>query len=211
VPLLRDDRLLGVLDVDSPHLNRFSAADRQGLERFAAILADGILRREPTARAASPAPMRRKDRQEDDIREIFGVIDRCRVLRVGFDAPDGPYIVPLNFGWEMDGDTPVFYMHCALRGRKLELLAARDRVGFEMDCSHALIEGPRACDYSYRYESIVGCGRAFILDDPEEKARALSKIMLHQAGREIPVSADQVDGVAVLCLRATQFRCKRRL
>jgi len=37
VPLISGDRLLGVLDVDSPHLNRFSDADRRLFEQLAAI------------------------------------------------------------------------------------------------------------------------------------------------------------------------------
>ena len=39
VPLLKDGRLLGVLDLDSPFPGRFDAADQAGLERIAAILA----------------------------------------------------------------------------------------------------------------------------------------------------------------------------
>lgn len=39
VPLLRGDTLLGVLDLDSPRLNRFDAEDQAGLERLAAIIA----------------------------------------------------------------------------------------------------------------------------------------------------------------------------
>jgi GAF domain-containing protein len=37
VPLIRDGELLGVLDIDSPRLARFDDADREGLERLAAI------------------------------------------------------------------------------------------------------------------------------------------------------------------------------
>ena len=37
VPLLDGDRLLGVLDLDSPDLARFDDADRAGLERVAAL------------------------------------------------------------------------------------------------------------------------------------------------------------------------------
>jgi len=40
VPLLRAGRLLGVLDVDSPELARFDAADQAGLERLARIFLD---------------------------------------------------------------------------------------------------------------------------------------------------------------------------
>jgi GAF domain-containing protein len=36
VPLVIDDRLVGVLDIDSPSLDRFSAADQAGIERVCA-------------------------------------------------------------------------------------------------------------------------------------------------------------------------------
>ena len=34
VPIRRDGRVVGVLDIDSPRLNRFTEADREGLEAF---------------------------------------------------------------------------------------------------------------------------------------------------------------------------------
>jgi L-methionine (R)-S-oxide reductase len=42
IPLLRGDELLGVLDLDSPKLRRFGAADRQGLEALAKIFVDSV-------------------------------------------------------------------------------------------------------------------------------------------------------------------------
>lgn len=38
VPLIKNERLLGVLDIDSPRLSRFDAIDREGLEEVARIL-----------------------------------------------------------------------------------------------------------------------------------------------------------------------------
>ena len=38
IPLFNKDALIGVLDIDSPLFNRFSDADKEGLERFAKIL-----------------------------------------------------------------------------------------------------------------------------------------------------------------------------
>ncbi|MBA8878341.1 GAF domain-containing protein [Phyllobacterium myrsinacearum] len=37
VPLIHDDTILGVLDLDSPHLGRFDSIDQIGLERLVAI------------------------------------------------------------------------------------------------------------------------------------------------------------------------------
>ncbi|MDD1960482.1 GAF domain-containing protein [Pseudomonas sp. 39004] len=37
IPLVKEGRLIGVLDLDSPKLGRFSEADQQGMERLVAI------------------------------------------------------------------------------------------------------------------------------------------------------------------------------
>jgi L-methionine (R)-S-oxide reductase len=38
VPLIKDGKLIGVLDIDSPEKNRFDALDQEKLEEFAAVL-----------------------------------------------------------------------------------------------------------------------------------------------------------------------------
>lgn len=38
VPLRKEGKVIGVLDIDSPVLDRFSQADKEGLEAFAAIV-----------------------------------------------------------------------------------------------------------------------------------------------------------------------------
>ena len=42
IPLALNDKLFGVLDIDSPQFNRFSDLDRQGLEKFAQILCNNL-------------------------------------------------------------------------------------------------------------------------------------------------------------------------
>lgn len=42
VPLVKDGRLLGVLDIDSPSRARFDADDQAGLERIAARFVDAV-------------------------------------------------------------------------------------------------------------------------------------------------------------------------
>jgi L-methionine (R)-S-oxide reductase len=42
VPLVRNDELVGVLDLDSPRTDRFGAADQAGIERLAAIWVDAL-------------------------------------------------------------------------------------------------------------------------------------------------------------------------
>ena len=42
IPLMRGGEVVGVLDIDSPLFDRFSEADRRGLEQFASILSEFI-------------------------------------------------------------------------------------------------------------------------------------------------------------------------
>ncbi len=46
VPLIADGRLLGVLDIDSPHTDRFSEADQQGIENFCVTFVCALERNE---------------------------------------------------------------------------------------------------------------------------------------------------------------------
>ncbi|TDL88425.1 GAF domain-containing protein [Vibrio vulnificus] len=42
IPLMKDGKLLGVLDIDSPITDRFDEVDQQGLEKFAEILSNHL-------------------------------------------------------------------------------------------------------------------------------------------------------------------------
>ena len=42
VPLFKEGKVIGVLDIDSPHYSRFDERDRVGLEEFAKIIEKAI-------------------------------------------------------------------------------------------------------------------------------------------------------------------------
>src|SRR4051794_18623335 len=42
IPLIKDGKLIGVLDIDSPEKNRFDALDQEKLEEFVAVLIEHI-------------------------------------------------------------------------------------------------------------------------------------------------------------------------
>ena len=66
--------------------------------------------------------MRRKDREITSFDEQLKIIDQCDVVRLGLVDDDGyPYILPLNFGYEVIDDDLVLYFHGALEGYKYEL------------------------------------------------------------------------------------------
>ena len=75
--------------------------------------------------------MRRKDRQVTDWQEICAILDACQVLHLGLQGADGPYVVPLSFGWEEQAGRIVLYFHGASAGKKAALLEAQPLVCIE--------------------------------------------------------------------------------
>ena len=72
--------------------------------------------------------MRRKDREITDREEIRAILERARVLHLGINAGGRPYVVPLHYGLAWSDGLPVFYVHGAREGRKLDLLRRDNRV-----------------------------------------------------------------------------------
>ena len=53
--------------------------------------------------------MRRKDREITDFQEILEIIRKCDVCRIALNDEEFPYMVPLNFGMDVQGDQIYFY------------------------------------------------------------------------------------------------------
>ena len=69
--------------------------------------------------------MRRRDREITDKQDILEVMRKCDVCRIALHDGDYPYIVPLNFGLQVENDMPVLYFHGALEGKKYEEMSLR--------------------------------------------------------------------------------------
>ena len=74
------------------------------------------------------------------------------------------YEVPLNFGYTCEDGAFTFYCHSAKEGKKLDVIRKNASVAFEMDCQNALQHGETACTHSYYYASVLGEGKAEILE-----------------------------------------------
>ena len=154
--------------------------------------------------------MRRAERAVEDPLQICKILDRCRVLHLGMHTPEGPYVVPLNFGYAYENGAFSFVFHCAHEGRKLDCLALDPRVCVEVDGGHALIEGTSACVYGFHYQSVIGFGRAERVTDPAEKACCLSLLMRHQTGRDFSFTPAQAAGVTVCRVSVHTLTAKAR-
>ena len=145
--------------------------------------------------------MRRKDRELKTLEEMMEVLRACKVCRMAMVDGERPYVLPLNFGAEREGDGIAVYLHCAKEGRKLEILRRNPRVCLEMDCEHGLIEAEKACNYGYTFASVLGEGTAEILEDPAEQRHGLTVLMEQQTGKHFSFTDAEASAVAVLRVR----------
>ena len=144
--------------------------------------------------------MRRHDREIAERERIDEIIESCEVLRLGLNAEDGPYIVPLNFGYA-PGSPAKFYFHGAKEGRKAEMIGSGCKAGFELDTGHRLRSAELGCKHTYFYRSVVGTGLVEPVTNLGEKKQALSLIMAHyRKDRAFSFTDEQAQSVAVFCL-----------
>jgi uncharacterized protein len=153
--------------------------------------------------------MRRKDREITDFNEIMSVIKKCSVCRIAFFDDTYPYIVPLNYGAESEGQRITLYFHCANAGKKLDLLRRNKNVAFEVDCPGIFIDGEKACDSSMGFESVCGNGSMETVGD-SEKLHALALLMRQYSSKQqFDFDENEVKAVTVLKLTVNDIAGKR--
>ena len=158
--------------------------------------------------------MRRKDREVLDEVKIDKFIRNCDCCRIGFYDKENNevYIIPLNFGYSHVDNKRVFYFHGAKEGRKIELISKTKKVSFEMDSNHELIIGKMACNYSERYQSVMGTGLISFVEDKDEKIAALNEIMFQSTGKkDWDFPEPMLNGVAVFMIEVISLSCKEHL
>ncbi len=138
--------------------------------------------------------MKRKEKEIIDIDGIEKVITSANMCRIGLTDGDEPYVVPLCFGYERGA----LYFHGALEGRKTEFIKKNNRVCFEMDTDVEIVASEKPCKWGVKYRSVIGTGRASILQNAEEKTRTLRLIMKKYSDNEFSFSKSEMDSVMVV-------------
>ena len=155
--------------------------------------------------------MRRKDREITDKSLIDAFLAREHILRIGFYDKGEIYIVPVNYGYSNIDHKYSFYFHGARAGRKYELAKAQPQVGFEIDGDYQLVEGVVACEYSAKFQSVIGTGTLCLVEDKEEKVRGLNAIMKQTTQKDVwEYEEEMLEAVAVFRLDVEKLSCKAK-
>lgn len=123
--------------------------------------------------------MRRHDKKITDRSLIDSIIEQARVCRLAVADNHRPYIVPVCFGY----DGTAIYIHGASEGTKVRILEKNNTVCFEFESECDIVGADKACNWSVKYRSVVGFGKAFFITDAEEKRLALDTIKNHYTDR----------------------------
>ncbi|MGQ0540537.1 MAG: pyridoxamine 5'-phosphate oxidase family protein [Blastocatellia bacterium] len=130
-----------------------------------------------------------------DRETIYAILDEAFICHVGFIVDSQPYVIPTGFA--RIGDD--LYIHGSAASRMLQNLAK----GIDVCVTATLIDGlvlaRSAFHHSINYRSVVILGKAELIEDAEEKNKALEAFTEHI----IPGRWDEVRWPTELELKAT--------
>lgn len=151
--------------------------------------------------------MRRKDREVTDMKEIISIMKRCDVCRLAWNADPVPYVIPLNFGLEVQGEKITLWFHGALESAKYQFFD--QPAAFEMDVNDGYFykEDKKSC--TMLFESVIGQGKIRMVEG-EEKRKGLRLIMEHAHMQEMPWDPGVEKMTRVYCLEVENLSAKRR-
>ena len=137
--------------------------------------------------------MRRKEKEIVERERLMSILERSRTMRLGLSDGDEPYVVPVSFGVEENA----IYVHSAPEGRKLDVIRKNPMVCFEVDEGELRVKG-EPCTWGMRYESVIGWGRAKIIEEREAKEAGLGAIVRHYGASPPFRFDDSIDRTVVI-------------
>ena len=151
--------------------------------------------------------MRKKEKEITDHGELEAIIRKSSVCRLGMVDKGIPYIVPLSFGYHNNA----LFLHGAKKGRKIDMITANPNVCFEFDHIMGTVKSEKACNWSMKFQSIIGYGTASFLQSKEEKKNALTIIMAQYSDKEFTFPDTMLEATAVIQLSIESMTGKQSL
>ena len=138
--------------------------------------------------------MRRKEKEITEASAIEAIIQKSLVCRLALSDGNFPYIVPLCFGYR----DKVLYFHSSLKGKKIDIIRKNQNICFEFDINTEIVKAEDACHWSMKYQSVIGFGKAVLLEDLDEKRKALNIIMSQYSDRTFQFNDATLKGTVVI-------------
>jgi len=138
--------------------------------------------------------MRRSEKEITDESSIEAIINASLVCRLALSDGKQPYIVPLSFGYQ----DRTLYFHSAIEGKKIDIIKINNRICFEFDINTEILEAEKACKWGIKYQSVIGFGKAVLVENIEEKQKALNIIISHYSDRNFQFPDKAIKKTAII-------------
>ena len=129
--------------------------------------------------------MRRKDKEITEQKDMDAIMKKAQICRLGVSYESMVYIIPMSFGYT----DRVLYFHSAPEGLKLMILRENPKACFEVEFDTQVIPSERGCNWTMRYQSVIGFGEVEFIEDLEEKRKAF-QIIMQQYGGDLKLVED---------------------
>ncbi|MDD6966789.1 MAG: pyridoxamine 5'-phosphate oxidase family protein [Candidatus Faecousia sp.] len=154
--------------------------------------------------------MTRREFEVKDPGVIRDILDGSKFLHLGLVDDGMPYVVPMNYGYKMEDGKLTLYLHSAVKGYKLDVIAKNPTCCFEMDWGVEPFEGKIPCQYGITYYSLMGRGKAVLVEDVKEKEAAMTLLMKAQTGKDFEFNERLVSIVSVIRIDVSEYTAKHR-
>ena len=154
--------------------------------------------------------MTKREFEVTDPVEIQKILQESKILHLGLIDEGTLYIVPMNYGYTFENGKIILYLHSAVEGYKLDVIGKNATCCFEMECGVEPFAGKIACQYGVAYYSLMGRGKAVIVDDVAEKEKAMALLMKAQTGKDFEFDEKLVSIVSVIRLDIDEYTAKHR-
>lgn len=151
--------------------------------------------------------MRRKEKEITDRSAIDAVIKRAEFCHLALTDGEQPYVVAMNFGHK----DSTLYFHTAPEGRKIDLIRKNPKVCFLCYVDIETVESDEACGWTMKYKSVIGEGRARIIDDPQAKIKALDIVMEHYSDQAFTYSEKALEKMVIVEVKISRLTGKQSL
>ena len=150
--------------------------------------------------------MRKANQEITDKSIIEEILKQSAICRIGMIDNGLPYVLPFNYGYK---DNRI-YIHCAVAGKKIDILRKNPVVCFEIEGKAELVKNDKACKWATTYRSIVGYGTVEIITDFFQKQKGLEIIMAHNGAPELTdFNSKQINSMLILRLEIKRLAAKQ--
>ncbi|MGC9398460.1 MAG: pyridoxamine 5'-phosphate oxidase family protein [Anaerolineae bacterium] len=151
--------------------------------------------------------LRRSEKAISDRATLREILRGQKYLTLALCRDHEPYLVTMNYGFDVDANC--FYLHCAGKGKKVDIWRVQPQVWGQVVEDHGYVVG--ACDHAYR--TVQFRGYVSFVEDPDEKRRALALMIEQLEPHPAPVKARlleprRVAGVTVVRVDVETFSGK---